>query len=187
MPLPFISGVKKTRPAYICRNILSLCMIKKKVSWYQNTRFVKKAVFGSNYRCEQVFSLMTEVRSRTRTRLNGAHLMGCMQIATGIKPDIEKLRKQNILSDISLMTYFVREYYWVMCGPVCNSKLIAFFFYKFPWIFSKLSYNLSARESISKCECDLRSGKVRDLLFCVVANCETPVAFYKGTKLLWKL
>jgi hypothetical protein len=48
--------------------------------------------FGSNYRCEKLFSLKKGVRSRTRTRLIDEHLEGCMRIATAkIIPGIERL------------------------------------------------------------------------------------------------
>jgi hypothetical protein len=54
------------------------------------------SVFGSNWRCEQLSSLMKNVKSRTRTRLADEHLEGCMRIATTeIKPDIERLLKQK--------------------------------------------------------------------------------------------
>jgi hypothetical protein len=54
------------------------------------------SVFGSNYRCEQLFSLIKNVKSKTRTRLTDQHLQGCMRIATTeIKPDTEKLIKQK--------------------------------------------------------------------------------------------
>jgi hypothetical protein len=52
------------------------------------------SVSGSKYRCEQLFRLMKNVRSRTKTRLTDEHLGGCMRIATTeIKPDFERLLK----------------------------------------------------------------------------------------------
>jgi hypothetical protein len=54
------------------------------------------SVFGCNCRCEQLFSLMKSVISRTRTRLTDGHLEGCMLIVTTeIKPDIERLLNQK--------------------------------------------------------------------------------------------
>jgi hypothetical protein len=35
-----------------------------------------------NYRCEQLYCLMKNGKSRTRTRLTDEHLEGCMRIAT---------------------------------------------------------------------------------------------------------
>jgi hypothetical protein len=58
--------------------------------------FLKPSVFSSNYRCEQLFSLMKDTKSRTKTRLTDEHLEGCMQIATTeIGSDIEMLRNEN--------------------------------------------------------------------------------------------
>jgi hypothetical protein len=66
------------------------------------------SVFVSNYRCEQLFSLMNNVKSRTRTRLTDEHLEGCMRIAmTQIKPDTDRLIKQKQCLNISLMADFV--------------------------------------------------------------------------------
>jgi hypothetical protein len=49
-----------------------------------------------NYSCEQLFSLMKNVRSRTRTRLTDKHLDGCMRIATReIETILERLLKQK--------------------------------------------------------------------------------------------
>jgi hypothetical protein len=42
------------------------------------------SVFSSNYRCEQLFSLMKSVRSRTRTRLTDEHLEAAMMYQTKI-------------------------------------------------------------------------------------------------------
>jgi hypothetical protein len=53
------------------------------------------SVSGSNYRCEQLFSLMKNVKSRSRTRLTDEHLEGRMLIATEINHDKEKLLKQE--------------------------------------------------------------------------------------------
>jgi hypothetical protein len=56
------------------------------------------SVFGSNCRCEQLFSLMENVKSRAKTRFTDEHLDGCVRIATTeIKPDIERLLKQRIM------------------------------------------------------------------------------------------
>jgi hypothetical protein len=55
------------------------------------------SVFGSNYRCEHVFSLMKNVNSRTATRLTNEHFERCMQIATAdVKPDILKQKQFQI-------------------------------------------------------------------------------------------
>jgi hypothetical protein len=53
------------------------------------------SVFGSNYRCEQLFNLMNNVKSRTRARLTDGHLEGCMRITPEIKHGIEKVMKQK--------------------------------------------------------------------------------------------
>jgi hypothetical protein len=54
------------------------------------------SVFGSTYRCEELFSLIKNVQLRTRTRLTDEHLEGCVRIAaTEIKPDTEMLLKQK--------------------------------------------------------------------------------------------
>jgi hypothetical protein len=54
------------------------------------------SVSVSNYRCEQLFSLMKNVKSRTMTHLTDEHLEGCMRIATAeVKPDIERTFKQK--------------------------------------------------------------------------------------------
>jgi hypothetical protein len=53
------------------------------------------SVFGS----EQVFSLMKNIKSRTRMHLTDEHLEGCAggmsNAATEIKPDIERPLKQK--------------------------------------------------------------------------------------------
>jgi hypothetical protein len=50
------------------------------------------SVFGSDYRCEELFRLMKNVRSRSRTRFTDEHLEGRMRIATTeIKHHIEGL------------------------------------------------------------------------------------------------
>jgi hypothetical protein len=50
-------------------------------------------VFGSNYCCEQLFSSMKNVKSRTRIYLTNEHIKGCMQITTtDIKPDISQAK-----------------------------------------------------------------------------------------------
>jgi hypothetical protein len=54
------------------------------------------SAFGSSYRCEQLYSLMKNVKSRIRTRLTDEHLEGRMRIATTeIKHDTGKLLKQK--------------------------------------------------------------------------------------------
>jgi hypothetical protein len=76
-------------------------------------------VFGSNYRCVQLFSLMN-IKSESGMCLTDEYLERCMQIAaTEIKPDIERLLKQK-QSNISLMTDFVKENY---CELVYNCQL----------------------------------------------------------------
>jgi hypothetical protein len=53
-------------------------------------------VSGTTCLCEQLYTLMKNVKSRTRMCLTDKHLEGCIQIATKeIKPDIEKLLKQK--------------------------------------------------------------------------------------------
>jgi hypothetical protein len=54
------------------------------------------SVFDSSYHCEQLYSLMKNVKSRTMKRLPDKHLDRCMRIATTeIKSDIEGLFKQT--------------------------------------------------------------------------------------------
>jgi hypothetical protein len=52
------------------------------------------SVFGSNYRCEQLLSLMKNVKSRSMTRLIHEYVEGCMRIAE-IKHDTKILLKQK--------------------------------------------------------------------------------------------
>jgi hypothetical protein len=57
------------------------------------------SVFGSSYSSEQMFGLIKNVKSRTKTHLSEEHLVGCMRIATTeINPDTEKLTKQKGMS-----------------------------------------------------------------------------------------
>lgn len=54
------------------------------------------SIFGSTYICEQFFSKMKNMKSKTRTRLTDRHLEETLRIATTqIKPDIETLIKQK--------------------------------------------------------------------------------------------
>jgi hypothetical protein len=54
------------------------------------------SVFGNTYLCEQIFSLIKKVISRTKLRLTDEHVEERTQMATGkIKPDIERLLKQK--------------------------------------------------------------------------------------------
>jgi hypothetical protein len=66
-------------------------------------------VISSDYRCDQLFNLIKNVKSRTRTRLTDDHLHGYMRIATEIKRDSERLLKQKHCQMI--MTDFVKETY----------------------------------------------------------------------------
>jgi hypothetical protein len=51
------------------------------------------SVFGNTQHCEQlcICSLVKNVRLGTTVPLTAKHLKGCMQNATEIKPDIERL------------------------------------------------------------------------------------------------
>jgi hypothetical protein len=73
------------------------------------------SVSGDTYRCEQLLlNGMKNVKSRTMTRLTHKNLEGCMRTATTeINPNIERLMKSNV-SDISLITNFVKE----NCGVI---------------------------------------------------------------------
>ena len=52
----------------------------------------RMAQFGSTYVCEQFFSRMNFVKSRTRTRLTDCHLENCLRVATSsIPPDMDRL------------------------------------------------------------------------------------------------
>jgi hypothetical protein len=52
---------------------------------------LRMSVYGSICHCEQLFSLIKNVTSRTRMHLNDNAWDGCKQIITEIKPDIERL------------------------------------------------------------------------------------------------
>jgi hypothetical protein len=55
---------------------------------------------------------MNNVKSRTGMRHTDEQLEGCMRIATtGIKPEIRKDTQTKVMSDVSLMTGFVKENY----------------------------------------------------------------------------
>jgi hypothetical protein len=52
------------------------------------------SVFGSYCQCEQLFSLMKNVKSRSGTCLTDEHSVGNMLITVaGIKPDVERSLK----------------------------------------------------------------------------------------------
>jgi hypothetical protein len=54
------------------------------------------SVFVSNCHCEQLLSLMKNVKSRIRMHLTDVHLEGCMRIAVPeIEPDVERFLKQK--------------------------------------------------------------------------------------------
>lgn len=54
------------------------------------------SLFGSTYTCEQLFSRMKNMKSKTRTRITDVHLENSLRIATSnIKPDIDKLVKNK--------------------------------------------------------------------------------------------
>lgn len=62
---------------------------------------------------------------KSNHELTDEHLEGCMQIAAGITPGIERLLKNKELY-VSVMTDFVKENYSVIFETVCKSKLFAF-------------------------------------------------------------
>lgn len=71
---------------------------------------LKSSVFGSNYRSEQLLSLMN-IKSRIRMHLIDEHLDRFMGIATTeTKTDTERLLQQK-MSNISLLTKFILENY----------------------------------------------------------------------------
>lgn len=50
--------------------------------------------FGSTYRCEQAFSSMKLIKSKTRSRLTDSNLKNCLLLSvTNLTPNIEKLAK----------------------------------------------------------------------------------------------
>ena len=52
------------------------------------------SIFGSTYLCEQLFSRMKHVKSKTKSRLTNEHLQLSLRVATSeILPDIENLVK----------------------------------------------------------------------------------------------
>lgn len=52
--------------------------------------------FGTTYRCEQTFSAMKLVKSKTRSRLTDANLKNTLLLSvTHINPNIEKLAKSK--------------------------------------------------------------------------------------------
>lgn len=54
------------------------------------------SLFGSTYVCEQLFSRMKNVKSKTRSRVTDAHLEGSLRVATTkIKPNIDTLVKNK--------------------------------------------------------------------------------------------
>ena len=54
----------------------------------------RMAFFGSTYVCEQLFSRMKSVKSKTRTRITDSHLENSLrQTISHIAPDIERLVK----------------------------------------------------------------------------------------------
>jgi hypothetical protein len=69
------------------------------VIWFQKTCLLISSIFGNmpTFFCEELFNLMKNVTSRTRTCLTNKHLEECMQIEIHMKPDTESLimQKQN--------------------------------------------------------------------------------------------
>jgi hypothetical protein len=53
------------------------------------------SVFGFAYRREQLFGLIKDVKTCSRTRVIYEHLEGCMRTATQIKPDVDGLSKNK--------------------------------------------------------------------------------------------
>ena len=52
--------------------------------------------FGSTYRCEQAFSSMKLIKSKTRSRLTDSNLKNCLLLSvTNLAPNIEKLAKSK--------------------------------------------------------------------------------------------
>jgi hypothetical protein len=88
-----------------CNQLTQLCAREDFIEFRRHESFklyirkhvlLMSSVFGSDYRCEQLFSWMQNVKSRSRTRLTDEHLEGCTRMATtGIITDAERLLKQN--------------------------------------------------------------------------------------------
>ena len=54
------------------------------------------SLFGSTYSCEQLFSMMKNVKSKSRSLLTDNHLSGVLRIATSsTRADIDTLCKQK--------------------------------------------------------------------------------------------
>jgi hypothetical protein len=69
------------------------------------------SVFGSSYRCEQLFSIMKNVRSRTRTRLTDEHLDGCMRIATTeIKRILKDYCRKSSAKYLTMIEFVTENY-----------------------------------------------------------------------------
>ena len=67
---------------------------------FENTRrFARKilSMFGSTYRCEQLFSLMKGNKSPIRSRITDSHLGSVLKLITANKifPEVEKMVKEK--------------------------------------------------------------------------------------------
>lgn len=52
----------------------------------------RMTLFGSRYKCEQLFSRMKFIKSKTRTRITDSHLENTLRVATSVvSPNIDKL------------------------------------------------------------------------------------------------
>jgi hypothetical protein len=68
--------------------------------------FLMPSVFGGTCRCEQLYSLVKNVKSRTRKRLTDERLVGCTRIPTEIKHDIEKITQSKSIFKYLTITHF---------------------------------------------------------------------------------
>ena len=61
-------------------------------------RFAQRYIcrFGSTYRCEQAFSAMNLIKTKTRSRLTDLNLKNCLLLSvTDLSPDIQKLARSK--------------------------------------------------------------------------------------------
>jgi hypothetical protein len=96
------------------RSLLQYCIILCDEKYFPDIRkdvLLVPSVFGSNYRCGQLYSLMKNVRSRSRTRLTDEHLEGCVRIATTEIKQSKYINQAKAGSNVLLMADFVKENY----------------------------------------------------------------------------
>jgi hypothetical protein len=79
------------------------------------------SVLCGNYRHEKLFSFIRNVKWKIKARLD------TRGDAWEIKPGVYRnISQAECVSNISLITDFVEEGYWVVCEPACVSALVEF-------------------------------------------------------------